>query len=164
MSRHEVQHATPPIPTPGYRPRRRSRWPRPPARSQDRQDPLERHLNGVPLDFREIPLSRGLEYIATFADSDFLLSGAEVETIEGKEPLVTAHIDGDKTIRDALIELTANVPEYAFEAVSPHVVNVFLASAKGNPDDLLNLKAAPARLQGVVVTNSSGIPTASFRN
>lgn len=129
-----------------------------PAQARGGRDPLEGRLNGVPLDLQSIALSRALEYLTTFADTDFLLFGVEVETIEGKEPLVSAHIGGNETIREALIELTAKAPEYSFEAVGPHLINVFPAAAKSTPDDLLNLKAGGVRLGHVVVTNFLGHP------
>jgi hypothetical protein len=129
-----------------------------PVRGQNRPDPLEIRLRDMPIDFQGAALSGALDRIAFFASSDFVLIGAEVQTIDGREPLISVHIEGGRTVRQALMELTAKVPEYSFEAVAPHLVNVFPAAARNDPNDLLNLKAGDVRLRMVLLTNFLGNP------
>jgi hypothetical protein len=129
-----------------------------PSGAQESADPLDVRLNGVPLDLRDVALSRALDYISVFTSSDFVLIGAEVETVDGKEPRVSVHISGSATVREALMELTAKMPEYSFEAVAPHMINVFPASTKNDPRDLLNLNAAELHVAHAVLTNFLGHP------
>lgn len=126
--------------------------------AQSKPDPLEVHLRDMPIDFQGALLSQALDHIAFLASSDFVLIGAEVETIDGREPLISVHIEGGKTVREALTELTAEVPEYSFEAVAPHLINVYPASAKNDPYDLLNVETAELHLRRVVLTNFLGNP------
>lgn len=102
-------------------------------------EPLEIRLASVPLDFEQLPLRKALERIALGADHDLVLFGVEVHTEYGREPLVSVHIPGGSTLRQALAEVVATLPNYTFEIVSPHLINVFPRTSLNDPDNLLNL-------------------------
>jgi len=116
-------------------------------------DPLEIRLRDIPLDFRAVPLSQALDRIAYLANSDFVLFGTEIQTVDGREPVISVHIDSGKTMQEVLLILTAQIPDYEFEGVGSHLINVLPVSALNDPKDLLNVRAGSLHLHEVVLTN-----------
>jgi hypothetical protein len=108
--------------------------------AQTRAYPLESRLDGMPIDLDQVPLTRALEWISLRSRENPVLFGAEVFTQHGQEPLVSVHIPGHSTLREALTYVLATLPAYAFEAAAPQLINVFPRAASGDTTDLLNLR------------------------
>ena len=117
--------------------------------AQARPDPLQIRLIDSPLQYNDMPLTAVIGRIGVYATGDFVLFGIEVETVNGQEPKVSVSIPAGSTVRRALMEVVASLPAYSFEAVRPHLVNVFPVAARNKPGHLNNLHAAAIRLSGV---------------
>ncbi|SRR5712692_7327801 len=124
-----------------------------PGRLDGFQDPTDIRLMEIPLDLEKVPLTRALSSIAVRANKEFLVFGVEEVVENGQEPLVSAHIDGSSTVREALTQVVASVPGYTFEVVAPHLIDVFPKDARSDPSDLLNVNVSKLELVNVAPSN-----------
>lgn len=127
--------------------------------AQPQTSALDARLDGIPIDFDQVPLTRVLDHIALRAGNSFVLFGVEVYTEDGQEPLITVHNEGGSTLREALTQVLATLPSYTFEAASPHLINVFPRAALTDTDDLLNLHVPNLSLTNVAPSNVLNNPS-----
>jgi hypothetical protein len=106
----------------------------------DRAKVLSLPLFPTPLVRKRIPLSRALSDVAVQVRSGYVLFGAEIRLRNGEEPSVDVNLPTGSTLGGALRQILQQVPGYAFEAASEHMVEIYPAGAKGDPNDALNLK------------------------
>jgi hypothetical protein len=116
-------------------------------------DPLKIRMNGVPLDFEKVPLTKALSTVALSMDTEFVLFGTEIVTERGQGPVVSTHIAGGSTLGEAIKELLATNPEYTFQVIGPHLINVFPQNAPRDANDILNLPIADLELSNIVPSN-----------
>jgi hypothetical protein len=116
-------------------------------------DPLEIHLSDMPLDFEKVPLTKALSAVALSMDKEFVLFGTEIVTERGEGPLVSTHITGGSTLGEAIRQVLPTNPEYTFQVIGPHLVNVFPKNAPRDPNDILNLPIAALELANIVPSN-----------
>ncbi len=114
-------------------------------------DALETKLLPVVLDFRQTPLSVALDRVSVATGQDPVLFGAQVETQDGKEPLVSGMIDAGSDVKGALTMIMAAVPGYSFAPIGPHLINVAVSTYK--PDSPLDIKVPQLHIADVVPSN-----------
>lgn len=112
-------------------------------------NPLEIRSLDTPIRHSNMPLTQLVGFIGVNADGDFVVFGIEVETENGQEPLVSVNIPPKSTLGQALMEVVAALPSYSFEAVAPHLVNIFPTGARIKPSHMANLRVASVQLSGV---------------
>ena len=121
-------------------------------------DPTGLRLKSIALEFHQVPLSTVLDRLAVNVEESFVLLGIEAVTDHGREPLVSVEIPGAVTLHDALMAVIAEVPDYTFEAVGPHLINVYPKDALFDPNDVLNITMSPLDLVNVAPSNLLGNP------
>jgi hypothetical protein len=87
-----------------------------------------------------VPFTLALQQLGGATRGGYVLFGIEVQTVDGKEPTVKLGIEPGTAFGDALRQLLVQVPGYRVEIISDHLVNIYPATAKGDPNDLLNLR------------------------
>lgn len=116
--------------------------------AQESGDSLDSRLK-FPIRLTKEPLSAAVGYLGTQLDGDIVLFGIEVETVYGEQPKVTVQLESGRTLRDALLQVTRDAPEYSFESAGLHFVNVYPTKGRQNKDNLMNMEIRPNRLTGI---------------
>lgn len=93
-----------------------------------------------PLVCSKIPLTQALSEVATGLEGGYVLFGIEVHLIDGKEPSVKLDVSAETTLGAVLEGVLRQLPGYKLEIVSHHLVNIYPAGAKSDPNDALNLR------------------------
>lgn len=65
------------------------------------------------------------------------------------EPVVEVYLPEATSLDDAVQRIVSQVPGYAYEAVSAHLIDVYPSSVRSDPKDPLNLRVANVRLAGI---------------
>lgn len=89
---------------------------------------------------RNISLSKALEHVGVHVRSGYVLFGIEVQLEDEKKPLVSLDLPPGSKLGDALQQILRQLPNYQFEVVSPHLINIYPAGAKTDPQDPLNIR------------------------
>ncbi|HEV8383908.1 MAG TPA: hypothetical protein VGQ11_03475, partial [Candidatus Acidoferrales bacterium] len=97
---------------------------------------------------KNISLSKALEEIGVRVRNGYVLFGIEVHREDGKEPSVNLDLPPGSTLGDALQQVFRQLPNYSYELVSPHLINIYPAGTKTDPQDPLNI-----RVQRFEITN-----------
>jgi hypothetical protein len=120
-------------------------------------NPLEVRLMGPSLHFDKAPLTKALSELFfrsgnpfVRSGNDFVVFGVEIVLEHGEEPLVSADISDGVTLGQALNQVLAGNPDYTFEVVGAHLINVFPRWAPNDPEDILNLRISAMDLSDVV--------------
>ena len=87
---------------------------------------------------QNLPLTRALDEVGTFLQGGYAIFGIEIRSSDGREPLVNLNLETGRTLADVIEQVLKQTPGYAFEIVSPHLINVFPAGAKDDAHDALN--------------------------
>lgn len=121
----------------------------------DRQqiNPLDIRLKAIPIDLKDVPLSKALEMIGISADNALVLFGTEITVKQGKEPSITVHIPAGVTIREALDRIVLEAPEYTFAVVAAHLINFFPKNASYDTRNLMNMHLSRLDLVDVAPSN-----------
>ncbi len=96
----------------------------------------------VPIVAEKVPLTKALSEIGVHLRDGYVLFGIEMRLTNGKEPTVDLNVTPGSTLGDALRQVFRRLPDYRFEVLSVHLINVYPAGAKDDPDDLLNFRVA----------------------
>ena len=99
--------------------------------------PLNLRIAG-PLIQKKAALTQALAEVGWHCDGGYILFGVEVRLTQGKEPLVDLDAPAGATVGTALGQIMRQLPGYRLEVVSQHLINVFPAGAKSDPNDALN--------------------------
>jgi hypothetical protein len=83
-----------------------------PPQRDVKPDPLDSVLVNAPPEFHETPLSVVLGHIGFASAENFVMFGTEVETANGREPLISARIEPGVTVREALTQVLAELSGY----------------------------------------------------
>lgn len=103
-------------------------------------DLLQLPLFPVHLVRKDIPVTRGLEEVGIEVRNGYVVFGVELHLKGGKEPLVSLDLPPGSKLGDALRQILRQLPEYGYEVVGQHVVNVYAAKMKNDPRSVLNLR------------------------
>ena len=85
---------------------------------------------------RKQPLTEALRIVGLHVQGGFVSFGVDV--VGDTEPEVDVSMS-DTTLGDALRRITSQIPGYASEVVSGHVVEIYEGGERANPGDVLNL-------------------------
>lgn len=120
---------------------------------QTRPGPLETKLLNVPEDIDNVPLQSALYNIGARTKELFLF-GAELPLDHGDQPLIiSVHIPGGVTVREALSLVFANLPGNTFVSVAPHLINILPDRYRADSDDMLNVPVTNLQLVDVAPYN-----------
>ncbi len=114
--------------------------PTPPSGSVRESQLLSLPLFPSPLIRKQISLSKALAEIGVRVQGGYMLFGAEIDLIDGREPTVNLNVASENTLGEALRQIFSQVPRYRYEVVSEHLINVYPVGAKDDPNDVLNAK------------------------
>jgi hypothetical protein len=104
------------------------------------ENPLNLKLFPVPLQRRDLPLSRALSEVGVRLQGGYVLFGVDVELIRGSEPTINLDVPPGLTLGEALKQILEQVPGYEFHVVSSHIVNVCPQGSREDTHNLLNLR------------------------
>jgi hypothetical protein len=93
-----------------------------------------------PLIQRKALLTQALAEVGWHCQGGYLLFGVEVQLTQGKEPMVDVDAPAGATVGEALGQIMRQLPGYRLQVVSEHLINVYPAGAKSDPNDALNLR------------------------
>ncbi len=88
----------------------------------------------------KIPLTHALSEVATRLEGGYVLFGVQVRLTDGNEPSVNLDVPAETTLGAVLQDVLRQLPGYRLELVSQHLVNIYPAGAKNDPNDALNLR------------------------
>jgi len=101
--------------------------------------PLSLHLRPTALRLDNVPLSKALEKLGNQVQGGYVLFGLELKLKNGREPLVKVDIPPGETVKGALGMIFYDLPDYKYESVSEHLINIYPVRAKEDPKDVLNI-------------------------
>lgn len=97
-------------------------------------------LSPAPIMRRGITISRALRLVGFQLRDGYALFGVELRLSGGREPTVNLNLQPGSNLGDALGQILGQLPGYASEVVSLHLVNIYPTGARDDPGDLLNLR------------------------
>ena len=106
------------------------------------RSPLDFPLSPAPVNARKVPLTKALGEIGAMMRDGYVLFGVEQRLQKGEPPKISLHLKPDSTLRDVFKQIFSQLPEYRFHVVSEHLINIYPAGAKQDPDDILNTYVA----------------------
>jgi hypothetical protein len=118
------------------------------------QLPSQLRVSGVHYD-RKLPLVEALRAVGLHVKGGFVSFGVDISG--NTEPEVDLDMP-DTTLSDALQRITSQIPGYASEVVSEHVVEIYPAAERANPEDLLNLPVREFSVKGTLATTIFSSP------
>jgi hypothetical protein len=86
-----------------------------------------------------VPLSSALGKLGSQVQGGYVLFGLELRLKNGREPSVKVDIPPGGNLQKALGIVFRDLPDYTYEPVSQHLVDVFPVGAKKDSSDLLNI-------------------------
>ncbi len=110
-----------------------------PFTGTDQPGPLALPIFPTPIVRKRIPLTKALSEVGVEIRHGYVSFGIEARLKDGEEPSVDLSIQPGSTVGDALHQILRQLPEYRFEVVSDHLIGIYPAGAKEDPNDLLNL-------------------------
>jgi len=119
------------------------------------QTPGQLQVTSIQYDHK-LPLTEALRVIGLELKGGFVSFGVDVSGEAEREVDVNMP---DTNLGDALQRITSQIPGYASEIVSEHVVEIYAAKERANPDDPLNLPIREFSVKGVPATMILSSPT-----
>ena len=111
-----------------------------------------------------IPLTKALALVGLNTKGTYFLFGVEVILKEGKEPTVSLDLKEGSTVGTALDSIISQLPDYEYEVVDSHLINVFPQAAKRDLKDLLNIQVPRFDVVDQPVAHRSHCRICSFRS
>jgi hypothetical protein len=113
-------------------------------RAQEAEDQHKQGVLSLPLVPADIvhnhaPLTRALGELGASIQHGFVLFGVELRSKDGQEPNVTLDLPPSSRLDDGLRQIMGQIPEYEYQIVSKHMINIYPVGAKNNPQDVLNI-------------------------
>lgn len=102
------------------------------------KSPLNLALFPAPITRNNLALSQALGVVGTYVQGGYVLFGVELRAKDGKEPLVNLNLSAGSRLADGLEQIIDQIPEYKYEVISPHLINIYPTGAKEDPVDVLN--------------------------
>lgn len=103
------------------------------------ESPLNLSLFPAPITRNNVVLSQALGVVGTYVQGGYVLFGVELRAKDGKEPLVNLNLSAGSRLADGLQQIMDQIPEYKYEVISPHLINIYPAGAKSDQGDVLNI-------------------------
>jgi hypothetical protein len=97
-------------------------------------------LSSDPLVRGKIPLTTALSEVGVQVRNGFVLFGIEVLLKDGKEPTVNLDLPSNSTLGNALEQIFRQLPDYSFQTVGHHLINIWPKGAGADPKNILNLR------------------------
>ena len=104
----------------------------------------------------KLPLTEALRVIGLHLKGGFVSFGVDISG--ENEPEVDVNM-ADTNLGDALHRITSQIAGYASEIVSEHVVEIYAAKERANPDDPLNLPIREFSVKDTLATTILSSPT-----
>jgi len=86
------------------------------------------------------PLRYALQELSAHVQGGYVLFGAEIREVGGREPVLDLNVAEGETLSEALRDVFRQVPGYTLEVVSEHMINVYPRGAKEDDKCPLNLR------------------------
>ena len=102
------------------------------------ESPLNLSLFPAPITRNNVVLSQALGVVGTYVQGGYVLFGVELRAKDGKEPLVNLNLSAGSRLADGLQQIMDQIPEYKYEVISSHLINIYPTGAKEDPVDVLN--------------------------
>lgn len=115
-------------------------WPVGAYHSVDQPPLLNLPLFPVPVSFTKIPITKALAEVGIRLRNGYVLFGIEVYLENGSEPMVDVKLKPPASLGEALRQIFRQIPEYKFEVISDHLINVYPSLAKQDPFNVLNTR------------------------
>lgn len=96
----------------------------------------------APIVRRGITVYQALRLVGFHLRGGYALFGVELRLRDSREPTVNLNLQPGRNLGDALRQILKQLPGYASEVVSRHLINIYPAAARDDPRDLLNLRIA----------------------
>src|SRR5690349_14876560 len=103
--------------------------------SHDEQRILDLPLFPADIVRNHIPLTQALGVVGASIEGGFILFGLELNSKDGQEPIVSVDLPPGSRFEDGLRQIMGQIPEYEYEVVSEHMINIYPRGANKNPED-----------------------------